>query len=51
LLRRSSIAKLGLKDREGPGTALVAKAIIEVAKGGERDPNRLRDAAIKALST
>jgi hypothetical protein len=46
-----ALTQLGLANREDPATTLVAKAIIEAAKGGERDPKRLRDAVIKSLST
>ena len=46
-----ALTPLGLANREDPATTLVAKAIIEAAKGGERDPKRLRDAVIKSLST
>jgi hypothetical protein len=30
--------------------SIVAKHIIEIAKGGERDPMRLREQALKALA-
>jgi hypothetical protein len=46
----SALSALGLADREDPATAMVAKTFIELAKGGERDPARLRDGAIKLLS-
>ena len=45
----AALTKLGLKDRKNPATVLVARAIIEVAKKGERDPIRLCQAAIEAL--
>jgi len=41
---------LGLAERDDAATLLVAKAIIDLAKCGERDANCLRDAAIKALT-
>jgi uncharacterized membrane protein (UPF0182 family) len=41
---------LRLQDREDPLTKAVAKIIIELAKDGERDPTRLRDLALKAVS-
>jgi hypothetical protein len=36
---------LGLADRSGPITEIVAKKIIEVAELGERDPDQLRQRA------
>jgi hypothetical protein len=47
----ATLTKLGLKkDREDTATMLVARAIIDAAKRGERDPIRLCEAAIEALS-
>jgi hypothetical protein len=40
---------LRLADRDDPLVAIVATKIIEVAKGGERDPVRLRDKALTSL--
>jgi hypothetical protein len=39
----SALTKLDLKDRNDPVTSLVAKLIIQLAKDGERDPNRLAE--------
>jgi hypothetical protein len=36
-------------DRKDPRVIAVAKLIIELAKGGERDPARLRDLALKSV--
>jgi hypothetical protein len=44
-----SLQALNLTDREDPLTLLVAKKIIELAKEGERDPARLRDAAVASF--
>jgi hypothetical protein len=44
------LVRLKLTHRQDGATALVAKAIFEAAKGGERDPDRLCDAAMKVLS-
>jgi hypothetical protein len=41
---------LRLIDRTDLATDLVARTIIEFAKQGERDPVRLRDRTIEALS-
>jgi hypothetical protein len=41
----SCLKRLGLKDRDDPLTLLVAKRIVELAKGGERDPAKLCDRA------
>jgi len=45
-----TLRALKLVDREHPMTMAVAKIIIELAKDGERDPTRLRDFALKAVS-
>jgi non-ribosomal peptide synthetase component F len=46
----AALAKLGLQKRDDRTTQLVARAIIEVAQHGERDPETICDRAIKALS-
>jgi len=43
------LRELRLADREDPATLLVAYKIIDFAKLGERNPDRLRDASVKAL--
>ena len=43
-------SKLGLVDRTDPATMAVAKLIIEFAKEGERDAERLCALALKQLS-
>ena len=45
----AALTRLGLVDRGDPLTTAVAKAIIELAKEGERDPERLRDGALGSL--
>jgi hypothetical protein len=40
---------LNLVDRQDRLTMTVAKLIIEFAKQGERDPNRLRELLVKTL--
>jgi hypothetical protein len=45
----AALRKLGLVDRTAPVTITVAKLIIEVAKDGERDPEKLCDRALKIL--
>jgi hypothetical protein len=44
-----TVRVLNLTDRERPLTMMVAKLIIEFAKEGERDPDRLRDLVVKSL--
>jgi hypothetical protein len=44
-----TLRALNLTDRERPLTMMVAKLIIEFAKEGERDPDRLRDLVMKSL--
>jgi hypothetical protein len=46
----STLAALGLTNREERFSIIVAETIIELAKEGERDPDRLRDEAIRSLS-
>jgi hypothetical protein len=43
----AALRELGLVDRSDPAVELIAKRIIELASCGERDPGRLREAAIK----
>ena len=45
-----TLSMLRLIDRTDLATDLVARTIIELAKQGERDPVRLRDRTIEALS-
>jgi hypothetical protein len=44
------LTELRLSDREDAGTLRVAKCIIEIAARGERNPQRLADATLDALS-
>ena len=44
-----ALVELQLVDRTDPATELVAKRIIELAQRGERDPVRLREAAVKGI--
>ena len=46
----AALAELGLVDRSDPTTLTLAKLIIELAKAGEREPERLCDSALKRLS-
>ena len=45
-----TLRALKLTDRSDPITSLIAKKIIELARLGERDPARLRQAAVQAFS-
>jgi hypothetical protein len=45
-----TLRQLRLADRTDPATEIVAKKIIEFAQRGERDPVRLRERAIQAMS-
>ena len=40
---------LGVSERDGPVTNIVAKKVIEFAQRGARDPIRLRDCVLEAL--
>jgi hypothetical protein len=44
-----ALTRLGLVDRRDPLTTAVAKAIIQLAKDGERDPKKLCDGALNIL--
>ena len=44
-----ALRELKLADREDPLTLLVAKHIVELAKAGERDPDRLRELAVQEI--
>jgi hypothetical protein len=44
-------AALQLADRTDPLAEVVAKKIIEHARRGERDPNRLREIVLKELQS
>ena len=46
----SALRKLRLADRSDLGATAVAKLIIEFAKAGERDPERLCALALQELS-
>ena len=43
------LARLALTDRKDPRSTALAKAIIQLAEEGERDPERLRDGALRIL--
>lgn len=45
----AALSKLGLVGRKDPMTTAVAKLIIQLAKDGERDPEKLCDQALKLL--
>jgi hypothetical protein len=45
----NALRELRLINREDPATLTVAHRIIDLAKQGERNPARLRDAAVEAL--
>jgi hypothetical protein len=46
-----ALRALSLVNRADLATEMVAKTIIELAKQGERDPVRLRERAIQAVSS
>ena len=43
------LTALGLKDKNDELTMVVAKKIIELAKAGERDPERLKAATLRSF--
>jgi hypothetical protein len=46
-----ALRRLRLSDRADPATEVVARKIIELAQQGERDPTRLSERAIQALTS
>jgi hypothetical protein len=42
-------AAIGLADRTDPLTTIVANKLIELARSGERDPQRLCDLTLRAI--
>jgi hypothetical protein len=44
-----ALSVLGLVDRQDPAATILAKRMMELARGGERDPMLLRDAVLKSL--
>jgi hypothetical protein len=44
-----ALSALGLVDRQDPAATIVAKRMMELARGGERDPTLLRDAVLNSL--
>jgi hypothetical protein len=47
----AALRELKLVDRTDPAAELVAKRIIERAKQGERDPERLRQAGVEGAAS
>jgi hypothetical protein len=45
----AALIQFGLVDRGDPLTTAAAKAIIQLAKNGERDPKKLCDGALRIL--
>ena len=45
----AALVDLGLVDRDGPITEIVATAIVSVTSMGERDPATIKDRALNAL--
>lgn len=43
-----ALSAAGVVERTGTAATAIAKHIIELAKAGERDPAKLREAAVRA---
>ena len=43
----AALTQLKIVDRNDPSALVIARAIIELARGGERDPAKLCDGALK----
>jgi hypothetical protein len=46
-----ALQRLKVTDRKSAMAFLVAKNVIQIAKGGERDPQRLSERVIRALQS
>ena len=46
----AALGQLGLAERDDPKTMVVAKLVIEFAKSGERDPERLCTLALQEFA-
>jgi hypothetical protein len=44
-----TLRALGLVNRKDPAVTMVAKRLIQLARGGEHDPIVLRDAVLKSF--
>jgi aryl-alcohol dehydrogenase-like predicted oxidoreductase len=44
-----ALKRLGVTDRKSAMAFLVAKTVVQIATGGERDPKRLSERVIRAL--
>jgi hypothetical protein len=51
LAYEAALGRLGITDRTSASAEKVAKTIIEIARAGERDPDRIRESAIKEFSS
>ena len=45
----AALIDVGVTDRDGPITDLIAKSIFNVTSTGERDPNQVMERALNAL--
>jgi aryl-alcohol dehydrogenase-like predicted oxidoreductase len=46
-----TVKRLGVTDRKSAMAFLVAKTVIQIATGGERDPERLSESVIRILQS
>jgi hypothetical protein len=46
-----ALKRLNVTDRKSAMAFLVAKTVIQIAKGGERDPKRLSERVIRVLQS
>lgn len=49
MIAAHEMARLGVTDRKSAMAFLVAKTVIQIATGGERDPKRLSEGVIRFL--
>ena len=47
----TALVQIGLVDRGGPLAELIANSILTVTATGERDPEKIKERALRALGT
>ena len=47
----TALVEIGLVDRDDPFTELIANSILTITATGERDPEKIKERALRALGT
>ena len=45
----TALVEIGLVDRDNPFTEVIANSILTIAATGERDPEKIKERALRAL--